>query len=61
MKVLERISMKNAKPVSTPSANHFRLSNSQCPKTVEEIEDMSKVSICECSGVPDVRYKDMSN
>jgi hypothetical protein len=34
-KVLERFSMENAKPVSTPLANHFRLSTSQCPKTVE--------------------------
>jgi hypothetical protein len=42
-KVLERFSMKNAKPISTPLANHFCLSTSQCPKTVEETEDMSKV------------------
>jgi hypothetical protein len=42
-KVLERFSMENAKPVSTPLANHFCLSTSQCPKTVEETEDMSKV------------------
>ena len=28
-KVLERFSMENAKPVSTPLANHFRLSTSQ--------------------------------
>jgi hypothetical protein len=27
-KVLERFSMENAKPVSTPLANHFRLSTS---------------------------------
>jgi hypothetical protein len=31
-KVLERFSMENAKPVSTPLANHFRLSTSQFPK-----------------------------
>jgi hypothetical protein len=42
-KVLERFSMENAKLVSTHLANHFRLSTSQCPKTIEEIEDMSKV------------------
>jgi hypothetical protein len=35
--------MENAKPVSTPLANHFHLSTSQCPRTIEEIEDMSKV------------------
>ena len=43
-KVLERFSMENAKPISTHLANHFYLSTSQCPKTVEETEDMSKVS-----------------
>uniref|UniRef100_A0A2N9H2E5 CCHC-type domain-containing protein n=1 Tax=Fagus sylvatica TaxID=28930 RepID=A0A2N9H2E5_FAGSY len=42
-KVLEKFSMLNAKPVSTPLANHFRLSGSQCPKNEEEIENMSKV------------------
>jgi hypothetical protein len=42
-KVLERFSMENAIPVSTPLANHFCLSTSQCPKIVEETEDMSKV------------------
>ena len=50
-KVLERFSMKNAKSVSTFLANHFCLSTSQCPKTIEEIEDMSKVpyvSVVEC-------------
>jgi hypothetical protein len=42
-KVLERFSMENAKLVSTPLVNHFRLSTSQCPRSVEETEDMSKV------------------
>jgi hypothetical protein len=42
-KVLERFSMENAKLVSTPLANNFCLFTSQCPKTVEETEDMSKV------------------
>ena len=50
-KVLERFSMENAKPISTLLANHFCLSTSQCPKTVEETEDM-----CKCSGVSDVHY-----
>ena len=35
--------MENAKPVSTLLANHFRLPTSQCPETVEETEDTSKV------------------
>jgi hypothetical protein len=49
-KVFERFSMENAKPVSTPLANHFRLSTSQCPKTVEETEDMSKVPYASAVG-----------
>ena len=35
--------MKNAKPVSTPLASHFKLTKEMCPKTQEEIEYMSKV------------------
>ncbi len=42
MKMLERFSMENAKLVNTPLVNHFRLSTSQRPKTVEETEDMFK-------------------
>ena len=49
-KVLERFSMENAKPVSTPLANHFCLSTSQCPKLVEETEDMSKVPYASAVG-----------
>ncbi|KAL6345174.1 hypothetical protein AAG906_013658 [Vitis piasezkii] len=42
-RVLERFNMDDAKPVSTPLANHFRLSTNQCPKTDDEVKDMSKV------------------
>jgi hypothetical protein len=42
-KVLERFRMQNAKPVSTPLANHLKLTKEMCPKTQEEIEYMSKV------------------
>jgi hypothetical protein len=41
-KVLERLRMQNAKPVSTPLAIHFKLTKEMCPKTQEEIEYMSK-------------------
>jgi hypothetical protein len=41
--VLERFRMQNAKPVSTPLANHFKLTKEMCPKTQEEIEYMSRV------------------
>ena len=35
--------MRNAKPVSTPLARHFKLTKEMCPKTQEEIEYMSRV------------------
>ena len=36
--------MENAKLVSTPLVNHFRLSTIQCLKTNDDVQDMSKVS-----------------
>ncbi|KAL4339828.1 hypothetical protein GQ457_08G032880 [Hibiscus cannabinus] len=42
-KVLDMFGMNNAKPVSTPLANHFKLSSEQCLKTDKEIEEMAKV------------------
>ncbi|KAE8678885.1 Serine/threonine-protein kinase Nek5 [Hibiscus syriacus] len=42
-KILERFAMSSAKPVSTPLANHFKLSSEQCPKTDKEAENMAKV------------------
>ena len=35
--------MQNAKPTSTPLANHFKLSKKMCPRTQEEIEYTFKV------------------
>jgi len=35
--------MQNAKPVSIPLASHFKLSKEVCPKTREEMVDMSEV------------------
>jgi len=43
-KVLERFNMYNAKLVSTPLANHFRLSIVQCSKIDDDEKDMSKIS-----------------
>ncbi|KAE8726093.1 hypothetical protein F3Y22_tig00007792pilonHSYRG00021 [Hibiscus syriacus] len=43
MKDLERFAMSSAKPVSTPLANHFKLSSEQCLKTDKKAEDMKKV------------------
>ena len=42
-KVLERFGMKNAKPMSTPLASHFRLCAAQSPQLVEDEEYMVKV------------------
>ena len=42
-RVLERFNMKNAKPVNTPIAAHFKVSKESCPSTNKEEEDMSDV------------------
>ena len=42
--------MENAKPVSTPLANNFRLSTTQCPKTNDDVQDMSKVPYASAMG-----------
>ena len=49
-KVLDRFGMSSAKPVSTPLANHFKLSLDQCPKSDREIEDMAKVPYASAVG-----------
>ncbi|CAA2996853.1 Hypothetical predicted protein [Olea europaea subsp. europaea] len=43
LKILKRFTMSNAKSVSLPFANHFKLSNDQSPKTEEEFKRMTKV------------------
>ena len=50
-KVLERFRMHNAKLVSTPLANHFKLTNEMCPKTREEIKYMSRVPYSSAFGI----------
>jgi hypothetical protein len=49
--VLERFRMKNAKPVSTPLARHFKLTKEMCPKTQEEIEYISTVPYSSTVGI----------
>ena len=50
-KVLQCFGMsEKTKPVSTPLALHFKLSASQCPKTEEEREYMSKVPYSNAMG-----------
>ena len=43
LKVLERFGMADAKPLSTPLADHFRLSLAMCPKTREEQDHMMNI------------------
>jgi hypothetical protein len=66
LKVLERFGMADAKPVSTPLADHFRLSLAMCPKTQEEQNYMKNISyssvvgslmyamVCTCSDITQV-------
>ena len=42
--------MDDAKPISTPLANHFRLSANQCPQTNDEVKDVSKVPYASAVG-----------
>ena len=42
-KILSRFNMNEAKPMSTPLGNHFKLSKEQSPKTEKERDHMSKV------------------
>ena len=41
--VLKRFNMKDAKSISTPLANHFKLSRSLCPTTTDEKEKMASI------------------
>lgn len=53
-RVLERFNMKGAKPVSTPLANHFKLSRVSCPTSQDEKEAM--VAIPYSSAVGSLMY-----
>ena len=49
-KVLSKFKMNNAKPRTTPLANHIKLSKGQSPKTVEEREHMASVPYASAVG-----------
>jgi hypothetical protein len=49
-KVLQRLNMHDAQPVSTPIAPHIKLSAEQCANSDEDIEYMSKVLYCSVDG-----------
>jgi hypothetical protein len=50
-KVLERFRMQNEKLVSTPLANHFKLTKEMYTKTQEEVESMSRVPNSSAVGI----------
>lgn len=49
-KVLVKFKMSEVKPVNTPLAPHFKLSQEQSPKTNDELEQMDKVPYASCIG-----------
>lgn len=49
-RVLEKFNMKNAKPVSTPLAGHFKLSVKQSPSNEKEKKDMKDVPYASAVG-----------
>jgi hypothetical protein len=49
--VLERFRMQNEKTVSTPLANHLKLTKEMCPKAQKEIEYMSRVPYSSTVGI----------
>ena len=42
-RVIDKFGMANSKPVQTPLAPHFRLSDQLCPKTEAEISEMMNI------------------
>lgn len=42
-KVLGKFTITKCKPVTSPFANHFKLSSEQSPKTDEEFDRISKI------------------
>jgi len=49
-KVLHRFNMKDAKPVGTPLATHFKLSTELCPNNDKEKDEMRKIPYASAVG-----------
>lgn len=49
-RMLERFNMEKAKPISSPLANHFKLTNKQCPTSEREKEEMQKIPYASAVG-----------
>ena len=54
--MLRRFRVNDAKPGTTPLANHFKLSKEQSPKTAEERDHMALVPYASAVGSFDVCY-----
>jgi len=48
--MLERFNMAETRPVITLLAGHLRLSSSQCPNSLEEEDEMSRVPYASAVG-----------
>ena len=49
-RVIDKFGMANSKPVQTPLAPHFRLSDQLCPKTEVEISEMINIPYASAVG-----------
>lgn len=49
-KVLDKFSISSAKPVITPTAQHFKLSSQMCPSSEEERDFMTRVPYASAVG-----------
>ena len=50
LKVLERFNMAEVRPVTTLLAGHFKLSSKQCPQSLKEEKEMSRVPYASTMG-----------
>ena len=48
--MLERFNMAKVRPVTTLLAGHFKLSSKQCPQSLEEEEEISRVPYASAVG-----------
>ncbi len=48
--MLDRFNMKDAKPIGTPLAAHFKLSTKLCPSNDKEKEEMSRIPYASAVG-----------
>ncbi|CAL5393971.1 unnamed protein product [Camellia sinensis] len=59
-RVIEKFNMKDAKPVSTPLANHFKLSKNSCPSSTKERQEMEAIPYSSAVGSVGVGFATQS-